>query len=500
VIRTDQLVVFAIIFLGISAIGFMAGRWRRADLSVLDEWGLAGRSLGTVINWFLMGGDLYTAYTFIAVPALVFGKGAIGLFAIPYTIIVYPLVYVVMPKLWAVGHRRGHVTSSDYVTDRFDSRLLGFLVAVTGIVATIPYIALQMFGIEVVLGQMGVPVATALVVAFLILAFFTYVSGLRAPALIAIAKDILIWTAVLVAIVYIPLRLGGYGAIFSHVPSAKLVLSPQAYVPYTTLAFGSALALFLYPHAVTSVLASRSQGVIRRNAAFLPAYSFLLGLIALLGYMAIAAGVHPSATYGANGAVPALISGMFPGPVAGFVFAAIAIGALVPASVMSIAAANLFSRNVWKEYIRPGAAASEEGKVSRWSSLPLNVGALLFILVVPTTYVINFQLAGGVWILQTLPAVFLSLYVRWLDRWAVVAGWAVGIGLGTFMLAQEKFAVTTFPVAGPMWQVYIALAAFIANLVVVLGGTLVARLSGTRSRTRLTEADFRAGSLPRAPA
>src|SRR5207237_10714242 len=120
--------------------------------------------------------------------------------ASPDTILACPIVYVVMPKLWAVGHRRGHVTSSDYVTDRFDSRFLGLLVAVTGIVATIPYIALQMFGIEVVLGQMGVPVTGALVIAFLVLAVFTYVSGLRAPALIAIAKDILIWTAVLVAI------------------------------------------------------------------------------------------------------------------------------------------------------------------------------------------------------------------------------------------------------------------------------------------------------------
>ena len=154
--NTSQLLVFGVIFVAVSSIGFFASRWRRADLNVLNEWGLAGRTLGTVINWFLMGGDLYTAYTFIAVPALVFGKGAIGLFAIPYTILVYPIVYVVMPKLWAVGHRRGHVTSSDYVTDRFDSRLLGLLVAVTGIVATVPYIALQMFGIEVVLGQMGV--------------------------------------------------------------------------------------------------------------------------------------------------------------------------------------------------------------------------------------------------------------------------------------------------------------------------------------------------------
>ncbi|HLH69713.1 MAG TPA: sodium:solute symporter [Candidatus Dormibacteraeota bacterium] len=490
-IHGDQLAVFAILFMGVSLAGFWANRWRRADLRTLDQWGLAGRSLGTVINWFLMGGDLYTAYTFIAVPALVFGKGAIGLFAIPYTIIVYPLVYVVMPRLWRVGRHRGHVTPSDYVGDRFDSRLLSVLIAITGIVATIPYIALQMFGIQVVLAQMGVPVELALVIAFLILAFFTYLSGLRAPAMIAFAKDVLIWSTILVAVIYLPIRLGGYGAIFAHVPTKLAILPRASYVPYSTLAFGSALALFLYPHAVTSVLASKDQDVIKRNAAFLPAYSFLLGLIAILGYVAIAAGIHPSKAYGPNSAVPQLFAAMFPGPFTGYAFAAIAIGALVPASVMSIAAANLFSRNLYRELFRPTASANEETNVSKVFSGVVKLGALLFILLVPTTYVINFQLAGGVWILQTLPAVFLSLYLRWLDRWAVAAGWAVGIGLGTYWLVQVHFAASTISLFGLTHdQVYIALAAFIANLIVVIGGSLIARLLGAAGRTRLAEADY----------
>jgi SSS family solute:Na+ symporter len=490
-IRGDELVVFAILFVGVSAAGFLAYRWRRADLRSLDQWGLAGRTFGTIINWFLMGGDLYTAYTFIAVPALVFGKGAIGLFAIPYTIIVYPLVYVVMPKLWRVGRRRGHVTPSDYVADRFDSRLLGLLIAITGIVATIPYIALQMFGIEVVLAQMGVPVEVALIVAFLILAVFTYLSGLRAPAMIAFAKDVLIWSAILVAVIYIPIRLGGYGNIFAHVPTKLSILSYKGYMPYATLAFGSALALFLYPHAVTSVLASKDEKVIRRNAAFLPAYSFLLGLIAILGFMAIAAGIHPGKPYLANAAVPELMASMFPGPFVGYIFAAIAIGALVPASVMSIASANLFSRNIYREFFRRSASGAEEANVSKIFSGLVKLGALLFILLVPTTYVINFQLAGGVWILQTLPAVFLSLYVRWLDRWAVVAGWAVGMGLGTYWLVQEKFAASTFALFGQTnYEVYIALAAFIANMIVVVVGSGIARLVGAGIRTRLTEADY----------
>ena len=68
------LAVFVVLFAFVTVLGFLAARWRAGDLDLLHEWGLAGRRFGTVVTWFLLGGDLYTAYTFIAVPALVFGS------------------------------------------------------------------------------------------------------------------------------------------------------------------------------------------------------------------------------------------------------------------------------------------------------------------------------------------------------------------------------------------------------------------------------------------
>jgi len=488
-IHGSELAVFIALFLLVTVIGFLAARWRRGDLTLLSEWGLGGRRFGSVVTWFLLGGDLYTAYTFVAVPALVFAKGAIGLFALPYTIIVYPIVYVVMPKLWQAARNLGHITPADYVRDRFNSPFLALLIAITGIVATMPYIALQIFGIQVVIAQMGVNVEISLIVAFVVLALYTYVSGLRAPALIALVKDALIWITVIVAVVYIPTKLGGFGAIFHSSETAVHALKSKAtdnlpstlYLAYSTLAFGSALALFLYPHAITGTFAARSQATVRRNAAFLPAYSFMLGLIALLGYMAVAAKTHtpPASGGGTNGIVPALLEQMFAGPLAGFMFAAIAIGALVPAAVMSIAAANLFTRNVWRQYLRRGGdSPAREAAVSKVASLVVKLGALVFILTVNTSEVINFQLAGGVWILQTLPAVILALYVRWLDRWAVVAGWAVGVGLGTYWgvtnpagLFSSTYNLNVF--GWHVGSVYPGLAAFVANLVVVLAGSAV---------------------------
>ncbi len=480
-------IVFVALFLFVTWIGFVAARWRKADLNILHEWGLGGRRFGTVVTWFLLGGDLYTAYTFIAVPALVFGKGAIGFFAVPYTILIYPILFLVFPKLWAIAHQKGHVTAADFVGDRFGSRYLGLAVAVTGIVATMPYIALQLVGMEVVIGALGFPTQgfaghLPLIIAFVILAAFTYTSGLRAPALIAVVKDALIFITIIAAIIIIPAKLGGYGAIFASVPPEKLLLTPPsgdslgAYSAYATLALGSALALFLYPHSMTGILSSSSGAVVKRNAAMLSAYSFLLGLIALLGYMALASGVDKNpdhaggfALYGPNYAVPALFLDQFSSWFVGVAFAAIAIGALVPAAIMSIACANLFTRNLYKTFMRPDCSDADEARMAKIVSLIVKVGAVVFILALPQAYAIQLQLLGGIWIIQLLPAVLLGLYTKAFNAPSLLAGWAVGTAIGTYMAATQGFATSIYPLAifGITLPGYAALYSVVLNLLVV---------------------------------
>jgi SSS family solute:Na+ symporter len=504
------LAVFAVLFLVVTVIGFLAARWRKAaDLMHLDEWGLGGRSFGTFITWFLLGGDLYTAYTFIAVPALVFGAGALGFFAVPYTVIVYPIIFVFLPRLWSVSHRHGYVTPADFVRGRFDSRALALAVAVTGILATMPYIALQLVGIQVVLATMGLSGDLPLIVAFAILAAYTYSSGLRAPALIAFVKDGLIYLVIAVAIVYIPTQVGGWAHIFTAAsqklasvnpktgkPFGSLAIAPTGRWAYGSLALGSALALFMYPHCITAVLSTKDRNVVRRNAAMLPAYSLVLGLIALLGYMAVAAGVKPA---GGNAqlAIPELFNTMFPSWFAGVAFAAVGIGALVPAAIMAIAAANLFTRNVYREFLRPSATPAEEAHVSKVVSLVVKFGALVFVLGLDKSFAINLQLLGGIWILQTFPAIVFGLYTRWFHRHALLAGWAVAMIYGTKVAygvpvpgkPNSHFGGPTAMVGLVHSKVYIALTAFVLNIVVVIVLTAVFRAVKLPAGTDATVVD-----------
>jgi solute:Na+ symporter, SSS family len=498
--RWDAIVIFVFFFLLVTVLGFAAARWRSGDLDLLHEWGLAGRRFGTIVTWFLLGGDLYTAYTFIAVPGSMYLVGAVsGFFAVPYTVLIYPLVFVLMPRFWSVCKQHGYVTASDFVKDRFGSRGLALAIAFTGILATMPYIALQMFGIQISIAALGIPLTVPifglnvdipLIIAFLILAAYTYTSGLRAPAMIAMVKDLMIFAVLLVAIIYIPAKLGGFGPIFNAAHQKTLtvktfndLIGPNQGLNYVTLALGSALALFLYPHSLTGVLSSSSQRVVKRNAALLPIYSLMLGLLALLGYMAIAAHVKPLAGFNQNGAVPALINLEFPSWFAGFAFAAISIGALVPAAIMSIAAANLFTRNIYKEYLHKTASDKQESQVAKITSLVVKFGALLFIVLINPQQVIFFQLLGGIWILQTLPSVFLGLYTRWFNRWALLVGWAAGMILGTalFIVAGNK---PSYPVLGV--PLYTAISALILNLVLALVLTPVFELAGARRGRDIT--------------
>ncbi len=422
--------------------------------------GLGGRRFGTWITWFLLGGDLYTAYTFVAVPAAMFATGSIaGFFAVPYTIVLYPIIFVFMARLWSVSHRHGYVTPADYVRGRYDSRGLALAIAVTGFVATMPYIALQLVGIQAVLDVVGLggngsgfQQDLPLLIAFVVLAAYTYTSGLRAPAVIAFVKDALIYIVIIVAVIYLPSKFGGWGHIFDAAqhkmaatnpatgkPNGVFIPGPGSsvkpgYFAYATLALGSAMALFMYPHSITATLSSNSRKTIRRNAAILPAYSFVLGLIALLGWVAIAAGTKPVGVDGKPNpqlVIPQLFEDSFPSWFAGVAFAAVAIGALVPAAIMSIAAANTFTRNIYREWIKPNATHAEEAKVSKLASLVVKAFALVFVLSLDRQNAINFQLLGGIWILQTFPAIVFSLYTRWFHRWALLAGWAVGMVYGT---------------------------------------------------------------------
>jgi len=480
-----ELGVFAAVLLTASAAAMVGARISRDDeLPSLVGWGLAGREHGTLLTWCLLGGTLFTAYTTIAVPALVYGVGGLAFFAVPYTIIFFPLAYLVLPRLWETAARYGCLTPADLVKLRTGSGVLALAVALTGILATMPYVALQLLGLQALLEVLGVPpeggrgdLGLALVTGLLVIAVFR--RGLRAATVAAVLKAALLFPTTVLVVWAATAQSPGTASVFETAgrrlsdKGGALLLDDGLATAYVSLAVGSALALVVYPHVITAAFSARSPDVLRRACIVLPAWTALLGASALLGLFALADGVR-TPTGAAELAVPQLVLSLLPGVLAAVALAAVGVAALVPAAVMSVAVATTFTRNVYVEYVHPAATPKHQQSVARLVSGLVKVGALVFVLGLRTQDAIDLQLLGGVWVLQTLPAVVLTAFTRWPHPWALLAGWLAGMMLGTAAVAGRGFVAVLPLDIGPLEvQVYSALLALMINLLVVGAMTAV---------------------------
>ncbi|GAA4954605.1 sodium:solute symporter family protein [Actinoplanes utahensis] len=495
--RAVEVGVFAVLMTGMVLLGFGAARWRAPqDPHSLEEWGVGGRAFGNWTTWFLIGGSMYSAYTFIAVPALTYGVGVIGFFAVPFAIITTPLTFVLTTRAWSVARRHGYLTHSEFTSARFGSPGLGAAVAITGILATMPYVAVQLLSLQAVLRTVGFGGEWPLLAAVSVVSICTFRSGLRAPALLSVLKDVLMAWMLLTALIMVAMY-GGWDhtfrvaeAHFAATPSTVdgLVLPDTGHLGFLTLVIGSSLAIFAYPHALVGMLAAKDRATVRRNAAALPIYCLALALMAMLGFFALAKGVTP-VDRDLNTVIPRMIHEYFPSWSAGVAYAALSVAALIPAAVMSIAAANAFTRSLYRPYLRPNASPATEAKVSRWVSLIVKFGAAALILAIDPEFSVDLQLIGGVIILQTIPAAVLGLMTGWFHRAALMTGLITGLTVGVGMLylipkrdatgrvVAEHFGGSSWPI-GDGRTIYVGVAALLVNLILATALTAILRALG----------------------
>lgn len=503
------IVIFLILFVAFVFLGFYGSRWRKGNLKSLSEWGIAGRRLGPYLSWFLIGADVFTAYTFVAVPSLAYASGSIAFYAVPYVAIVFAIAMLTMPRLWQVSKNKGYITASDFVKDRFNSRFLSVIIALTAVVAILPYIALQIVGMQSVLTVMlygtanaSVVSEIALIISFIILAAFTFTSGLRGVTLGSVFKDILIFLTVIVIIVAVLVSYGGFTKAFANIANIK---GSEAALPYSTLpaagvsAFfslflGSALALYLYPHIINGSLAANNKKTLRKSLSVLPIYSIGLAFLALFGIAIYAIpGALQIVKSTGNGllTVPAIIVTILPGWLAGICLLGVFIGGMVPAALMAIAAANLLSRNVVKEF-KPKMSSANETRLAKWLSAAIKFVALAFVFIAPLTYAIQLQLLGGIIILQLLPAIFLGLYMKKLDWKPLTLGWAAGLisGIGMVLVANSFGALATSDIKTGIGLLYIGLIALGINIVVSVLGSYIIEIIGARRKGSIKESEL----------
>ncbi|MGC8568316.1 MAG: sodium:solute symporter family protein [Candidatus Micrarchaeia archaeon] len=501
------IIVFLIVFVFFVILGFLGARWRKGNLSKLFEWSQTGGVLGPYLVWFLIGADLFTAYTFLALPSMQYAVGSLAFYGVPYVMMGFMMGMITMPRLWRIARKRGYLTASDFVQDRYNSKTLAILIAITGIVATLPYIALQVLGMQVILETMFLGVANftilaeiSTIAAFLILLAFVFISGMRGITLTAVLKDVIILTSVATIIIVVLASYGGFHTAFSTLAAQKgkafsnYLTLPKGLIPaFLSMFIGSSFALYLYPHAINGSLSAKSGKALRKSMSLLPIYGIGLAFLTLFGVLIFAV---PNALAivksTANGllTMPAIALETLPQYAVGFVFVGIFIGGLVPAAIMAIASANLLTKNVVMPFkkIKP----ESQTKLAKWLTALIIFIAMGFVFVVNPTYAIQLQLLGGIIITQTLPAVFLGLYTKKLDWKALTAGWLVGIisGIWLVLVANKGHALSTSLYGTAVGPLFIGIIALALNLIVAVIGSWIIDIAGARREGVIKESEF----------
>lgn len=428
------LLITSFIVLSVVLIGFIAGRDKSSRSSV-EEWSVGGRRFGPLLVWLLVGADLYTAYTFLGLTSTAFAAGSIAFFAIPYTIIAFFVSYFYLPKLWEVSKQHKLTTLADYAKGRFDSRFLSLLIAIVGVFMLIPYIDLQLAGIQDTLTVAGtgyINIKFVVIISFLLVALYTFFSGIKGPAYTAVIKDILVWVIMLFLVVTIPIiHFGSWGSMIDKlVVEAPELLTipttgPRGIPWFLTASLVSGLALFMWAHAVTGVFTAKSADVLRKNAIYLPFYNIVLILVVFLGlaaYLVLPEGSDP------RFALLRLIQMSYGGVVQGLAYSTIALASLIPCSIMAIGASNLFANNIYRDFIDPKVSPAKLTMITR-SMVFVVIGlALIFGMLFPTALV-SLQLLGVSGMVQIFPAVVFSLFWRNQTKEATIIGLLVGLSV-----------------------------------------------------------------------
>ncbi len=472
--------IFAIV--GIVIIGVLGFVGRRRPVRDLSEWTVGGRRYGAYTMWFLQAGELFTTFTFLGLAGLAFSNGAAVFYSLPYLPVGYCVLFFLARRVWTLGKTRGYLTQGDFLEDRFDSKALGTLSAVIGVVFVLPYLQLQITGLGLIVKLLTGNAASAtlsMVIGCVFLIAFVLWTGLRGVAVTSYFKDAIMLVVLVVLLIAIPLHFaGGITGVFHRVQQlhpAMLTVHAGSHDTtwFITNMFVSAIgvAFICLPHSWPSIFAARNPKSLRRNYIFLPLYEVAILIPMIIGFAAI---LVLSPKTNSNGILLSLSQNTLPGWMTGLIVVAGTATAMVPAAGMIIAISSLVARNI---------ARTRNERARFWvnhGTVVVAVGLSLLLGIFLPNALANLLLLTYTGLVQLAPANILGLLNRRLvGKVPVMTGMVVGIVVVILLTFAFPTLFGTFDVG---------IVGLGVNIVVVAVGGVVERLVGGAPRQREEEA------------
>ena len=439
--NTAMVIILVVIFFS-AFVGIIAGRKVKMNL---ENWTVGGRKFGVIIIWLLMAGEIYTTFTFLGASGWAYSKGAPAYYILAYGALAYTLSFFILPALWRIGKKHGLHTQPDFFIKRYDSRALGVFVALVGVFSIIPYLQLQLAGLGLIVtvaSNGAISTKIAILIAFLLTSIFVYTSGIRGAAWVAIIKDVMMILAVVIVGIGVPvLYFGGFGKMFKvliekmpdHIVFPGAVPSMDVVWVMSTLLL-TGLGFYMWPHVFGSAFSAKSDKIIKRNAIIMPLYQIPILFILMVGFAALL--IIPGLE-NADMAFLEIVNKTYPSWFMGFVGAAGAVTAMVPAAILVLFGATLLAKNVYQTGFNPKASEESILRLSRLMVLVITTLALVFALFFPNELV-NLLIFGYDGVCQFFPGVVLGLFWKRVSKWGVFSGLIVGLGIVVGLIISKN--------------------------------------------------------------
>jgi SSS family solute:Na+ symporter len=454
--------IIALIVFG--TIGFALRATRRFKMDP-HEYIVGGRSFGALLLWILLAGEIYTSFTFLGAAGWAYGKGAPAFYILAYGTVGYIIGYFYLPAVWRVGKERHLLTWGDFLSDRYDSRALGVGIGVLQFFLTVPYVTLQLTGLQILLSLAGYGKYDAVVAvgaSFILIALFVFTAGLRGAAWASVIKDALVLGAVLFAGIVLPVHFfGSPAAMLSRVLELHphwMTLTPgtgsYGTVWYVSTVLLTSIGFFMGPANAQSIYSARSAQTVRRNLMLMPLYQLIIIFALFAGFTALAVvpGLKGPA---ADQSFMLLLQRYYPAWVLGLIAGTGCLAALLPSSVLLLGAASIFSKNVLTDAF--GLATTDSSRMFWTRALVLVVAVLALVLwIFAKTSLVDLLLFYYNGITQLLPGVIFAL------TWKRVSAWAVAAGL----VAGEVVAAYSLHLSSGPWGINPGFIALVANVAV----------------------------------
>ncbi len=447
------IVAAALLALGL---GFLARRGRQMGL---EQWTVAGRSFGAPLVFLLLAGEIYTTFTFLGASGFAYGRGGPAYYIVGYGTVAYTLSYFVLPPIWRYAREHRLYSQPDFFVRKYDSPALGVLVSLVGIVALIPYLVLQFKGLGIIVevaGYGAISSTAAVWIGAAVATAYVMVSGVRGSAWTAVAKDVMILLIVVFLGIYFPLHYyGGIAPMFAAIEQAKpgftaLPERGESVWWFSSTVLLTALGFFMWPHGFGSIYTARSTRALRQNAIFLPIYQLILLFVFLVGFAAILQ-VPGLTGPSVDLALFKLSVKTFDPWFVGVIGAAGVLTALVPGSMILMAAATLLANNIYRVIHR----SATDAHVLNIAKLLVPVVALvaIYFALQGGQTIVALLLMGYSFVTQLFPALILCLgRNRWVTREGAAAGIVAGVATVAAVSLTHATVGTLFPSLPPAIQ------------------------------------------------